>query len=78
MNFQEVLEDICTECCDFIIVEDFNVDWMKDFYKAKLKSIISDNCLKQKMSDCIRITNNSKTLIYYVITNNDNILAQHK
>ena len=56
---------------DIIIAGDFNIDWQSDFYKSKLESILNDNGQKQIMKEFPRITKNSKTLIDYIVTNNE-------
>ena len=46
-GLQQFLEELCENSNDIIITGDFNIDWQSDFYKGKLKSILSDNWLKQ-------------------------------
>lgn len=76
-SFEEILDDISEMNCDIVIAGDFNIDWSKEsFYKNKLKCLLDDNGLKQVMKDFTRITENSKTLIDYIISNNQNISAE--
>lgn len=75
--FEEVLEEMSELNCDIIIAGDFNIDWCKDgFYKNKMQCLLDDNGLKQVIGEFTRITQSSKTLIDFVITNNNNISAK--
>ena len=76
-DLQQFLEELCEDSNDIIIAGDFNIDWQTDFYKSKLESILNDNGLKQIMREFTRITKNSKTLIDYIITNNEMVLAKN-
>lgn len=72
--FENILEDLCEKSVDIIIAGDFNIDWKKDnFYKEKIENLLNDNGLKQIVTEYTRITQYSKTLIDYVITNNERI-----
>lgn len=68
--FQETLEVLSEKNCDILIMGDFNIDWSKNsFYKMKVQSLMHDNGLRQIVNQFTRITNLSKTIIDYVITN---------
>lgn len=72
--FEEVVETICERNADIIITGDFNVDWDKSScYKNKLEQIFNDNGLKQLVQEFTRVTNNSRTIIDYVISNSPKI-----
>lgn len=59
-----------------IILGDFNIDLLKDTcYSKQLKRKIDDWGMKQLITKPTRITENSKTLIDLVITNNCNLKA---
>ena len=54
-----------------VIVGDFNYDWTKDtFYSRKCRNVITQYGLYQIVKEHTRVTDKSKTLIDYVITNN--------
>lgn len=75
--FADIAEEISELNCDIIIAGDINIDWCKhSFYRNKFKSILDDNGLKQVIDEFTRITQNSRTLIDYVITNTRNISAK--
>ena len=76
-DLQQFLEELCENSNYIIIAGDFNIDWQSDFYKSKLESILNDNGLKKIMREFIRITKNSKTLIDYIITNNEMVSAKN-
>lgn len=67
-------EDVSSFKGDIICLGDFNIDLKKkSFYSEKCKSIIVQNGLTQIVDDYTRITENSSTLIDYVITNCKNL-----
>lgn len=74
--FQDFVEEICDKNTDILIAGDFNIDWNRDFYTSKLESILNDNGLKNLINEYTRITKRSKTLIDYIITNNEAITAE--
>lgn len=74
--FQDFVEEICDKNTDILIAGDFNIDWNQDFYTSKLESILNDNGLKHLINEYTRITKRSKTLIDYIITNNESITAE--
>ena len=76
-GLQQFLEELCENSNDIIIVGAFNIDWQSDFYKSKLESLLNDNGLKRIMKEFTRITKNSKTLIDYIITNNEMVSAKN-
>ena len=67
---------MCETNNDILIVVDFNIDRKNDFYAIKLESVINDNGLKYIMNEYTRITDSSKLLINYIITNNRSIMAK--
>ena len=71
------MEELYENSNDIIIAGDFNIDWQSDFYKSKLESLLNDNGLKRIMKEFTRITKNSKTLIDYIITNNEILSAKN-
>lgn len=74
--FEQVMEEICEAQYDIIIAGDFNIDWCKEeTYKKRLECAFNDNGLKQIVNDYTRITENTKTIIDYVITNSENVSA---
>lgn len=76
--FDEITEGICDTSLEIIIAGDFNIDWKKnDTYKNRIQATLNDNGLKQIVSDYTRVTENTKTLIDFVITNNMNILVKN-
>lgn len=77
-KFGEALEEICEQNCDIIITGDFNIDWSRDgFYKQQIERLLSDNGMKQIVKSYTRVTENSKTLIDYVITNSKKTTVQN-
>ena len=65
------IEDLVDSNKRFIIAGDMNIDWLNDsdLYKNDFKNIIEiDNQCQQIVRVPTRITNNTKTLIDYVIT----------
>lgn len=77
-KFGETLEEICEQNCDVLITGDFNIDWSKDsFYKQQIERTLNDNGMKQIVKSHTRITENTKTLIDYVVTNTKNIAVQN-
>lgn len=74
-------EDICDEifCGNFrsIIVGDFNLNYLSnDYYCTKLKNLLNTFGIKQHVTEFTRCTNNSSTIVDYVLTNFDNILVK--
>lgn len=60
-----------------LLIGDFNIDLLKDTcYAKQLKTKIIDWGMKQLIKDPTRITENSKTLIDVVITNNCRVSAK--
>lgn len=75
--FQEALDFISERNCDMIITGDFNIDWSKNgFYKNRMQSAINNNGQKQIVNQFTRITDTSKTIIDYVITNSHKVSVQ--
>ena len=62
-DLQQFLEDLHKKSNDIKIAGDFDIDWQSDFYRSKLECM-NDKVLKQIKKEFIRITKNSKTLIY--------------
>ena len=54
----------------------FQYYWYRDYYRTRLVSILNDNGLKQIVNEFTKITQSSKTLIDYIITNMGNITAR--
>jgi len=75
-----LFEKWCDENIDheerITICGDFNINLLtKSTYSNRIISVIQSMGLKQIISDPTRVTENSKTLIDYVITNNYNMKA---
>lgn len=63
----DYLDDISEK---IIIVGDFNINWLdEDTYKLEIENIINDNNMVQKISEYTRVTQNSRTIIDFLITN---------
>ena len=72
----EFLNIVCEGNYEIVIAGDFNIDWYRDYYRTKLVSILNNIDLKQMVNEFTRITQSSKTLIDYIITNMGNITAR--
>lgn len=80
-EFLVELEEILDQMCEFdgviVCTGDFNFDWKKDsFYTNKCKNLIYRMGLNQVVKDFTRITKDSKTLIDYIVTNDQQL--EHK
>lgn len=78
--FIDQMENICEEvlCKNsrVVLAGDFNLDFLSDeFYVKKIKDLFHSYGICQKVETYTRITNTSKTLIDYVLTNIDNLQA---
>ena len=73
-NFQDIVEDIFERNNDILIIGDFNIDRKNDFCASKLEN---DNGLKHVTNEYTRLTESSKTIIDYIITNNRSITAKN-
>lgn len=72
--FEQAIEEVNENDSDLIVAGDFNIDWAKNgTYKYKLEAMLNDNGLKQVVNEYTRITKHSKTIIDYIISNNENI-----
>lgn len=72
--FKEWMESIEDLNINVIIAGDFNINWAEQStYKNDIQNIIMDNGFRQQISDFTRITQASKTVIDYVITNMYNV-----
>lgn len=89
-DFVRYFEDWCDDYLDITdintICGDFNINFKEDsFYKNKIVNVFSDNSLKQFVTVPTRITENSQTIIDYVLCNsdleimvvNDDMVADH-
>lgn len=75
--FEEWSEDVVESGMKVIVVGDFNIDYkMENTNKLRIKQIIEDNNCKQLVSVYTRVTERSKTLIDYVITNDQSVSAR--
>lgn len=75
--FNEFLDNTTENNGTAIIVGDFNINLKKDTYYSKImKDTIYQHGLYQLVQDYTRITDTSKTLIDYIITNDKNL--QHE
>lgn len=75
-DFEELCEDVFlpNRCC--ILVGDFNLDLLSNsFYVNKIKNTLLKCGLKQLITEPTRITDTSETLIDFVITNKNNVVA---
>lgn len=69
--FQQTLEDLSEEVCDIVVTGDFNIDWANNnFYRNKIERLLNDNGLRQIVKEFTRVTDTTRTIIDYVITNN--------
>lgn len=76
--FLEYIEGFIDDHLDFdgniILIGDFNIDFSRDtFYCKKLRDLFYKNALYQIVTTPTRITNNSETIIDYIVTNNKSI-----
>lgn len=77
INFYEQKIENISENESILITGDFNIDWLKaNNHKKRLEEIISDNYLKQIVTQPTRITNNTSTLIDYAVTNIESMVAR--
>lgn len=76
-EFLEYFESWCERKLDLtksnLICGDFNIDLYKSAYAKKMKTTIKELNLKQKVNKPTRVTNNTSTLIDFVLTNDNNI-----
>ena len=76
--FDEITENICETNLEIIIADDFNIDWSKNnTYKNRIQGTLNDNGLNQIIIGYTRMTENTKTLIDFVITNHINVSAKN-
>ena len=76
--FDEITENICETNLEIIIAGDFNIDWRKNnTYKNRIQATLNDNGLNQIVTEYTRVTENTKTLIDFVITNSINVSAKN-
>lgn len=76
-ELEEILEEYAVKPGILIIVGDFNIDLSKDsFYSDKLRDIIKNNGLFQKVETFTRITEESATTVDLVITNDKQLQHQ--
>lgn len=76
-EFKIFFEQWCNEFLEnennILIAGDFNIDLLKiGSEQTAISNLVTDQGLKQLVKEPTRITNNSRTLIDYVITNVDN------
>lgn len=75
--FENYLEEIMEYDGNIYIGGDFNYDLLKDtYYSKKIKEMIHRSGLYQIVNKPTRVTDNSSTLIDYIITNNKNTLHE--
>ena len=73
----EFLDIVCEENYENVIIGgDFNIGWYREYYRTRLVSILNDNGLKQIVNEFTWITQGSKPLIDYIITNTENITVK--
>lgn len=77
-EFLKILESVLEDLIDYnnfnLIAGDFNINFLiNSKYTKKIKSLLDQFNLKQLVTVPTRIAKNSKTLIDYVISNNENI-----
>lgn len=75
-EFNEWCSPIIESGQRIVILGDFNIDWLSNNAESRrIKRIIDDNGLHQRVIEHTRITNNSRTLIDYCITNEKTMSA---
>lgn len=70
-KISELMENMSEYGCDVILAGDFNINWYDEsnIRRREISNIIASNGCQQIVSQPTRITNNTRTLIDYVITN---------
>lgn len=69
---RELFDQLAEFGGDVICLGDFNLNWkISTFYTDKCRSIIYEAGLKQLINEYTRITENSRTLIDYVVSNTE-------
>lgn len=72
VSFYKDLDDLLKQlncCCETIFQGDFNINWLSNSNRQKLKMIYSKHNFHQIIKEPTRLTKSSKTLIDLIFTN---------
>lgn len=75
-NFEDICENIVSNSNKFVLVGDFNLDFLTNsFYVNKIKNLLLSYGIQQVINEPTRVTNTSETLVDYVLTNGSDIVT---
>lgn len=71
----EIICDVLSSCKNLcVLVGDFNINLLSDsFYSKQMKSLLSTYGIEQYVTEPTRVTDNSSTLVDYVLSNQNNL-----
>lgn len=59
---------LCEQISDILLAGDLNIDWPKEsFYKQQIERCLNENGIRQIVNNFTRVTQNTRTIIDYVI-----------
>lgn len=76
-GLEDIFDSVFCGSKKCVLVGDFNVNLLgSGFYSVKLKKLIATYGINQIISEPTRVTDTSETLVDYVLTNYENIIAE--